>query len=821
MKRTISTIITLMLAVCLLLGSLPVSAAYQWEEGKLPEGWTRPAYELEEQTATNILAPNNPNASQEAKNLLAYMQYVGNSTEQIITGNFDYQGDDLIWDQVEGQYGVNPALYSTFYQINGSTGSGSDDGAQLLDILNMEQINATAKEHYDDGCILLLFNGSYEEAISSFIIEKGIAESNDDGCMHFDMTNPDRNMEVYALWQRYVNNITTALKDLESRGVKAYLYRHFIEYNNSGRNINGATDEGYEAFIRVQQQFFQAFVDAGLEGFLATWSPSGWMTTNVYQRYPGNDYVDVMSITGYSTSEAKGFMSKNEFMSYNFFAATGKPIGFSEISARTGNWRIAGSTPRSSFYNTLQSVVNLFPRMSYLCAWGNGGYSSVNNAGYELQQENVGTAGNDDGLFWYTSPYAINLGDMPDYKVGVINNPGIAQLFTTKDCSGKYVGLEERTYNAADLKKMGIDIKDIRSIHTTTGYTLTLYTGENATGDSWDYTSNLYEVSADVAKQCHSLKIGMGTNLAFERDVWASTGEENAWKINDGALSAWEAKADDKGEAWIMMDLGDNYSLDYYTLQLAGAGDLLALYNLRDFRIEGSLDGENWTVLDTVTDNTASSITKNFLGQAARYLRLYITKANSSTLDMEKNDIYVCEWEVYGARTVLEAPEEETPSDDPQEDPSQEERPDVSGDTDDEKEEPEDGEPEEDISNDLSDVEETPDTDKETPDTDEETPDTDDEYVSDDTTPEEDAGDDTNDNDGTDLFPEEDTDAESDDEEGKTQSTKVVKVKKRRPVTNWALIYGMIAGGVALAAAAAVVIILIIRKKKVQTTPEE
>ena len=562
-------------------------------------------------------------------------------------------------------------------------------------------------------------------------------------------------------------------------------------------------------------------MDAGLEGFLATWSPSGWMTTNVYQRYPGNDYVDVMSITGYSTSEAKGFMSKNEFMSYNFFAATGKPIGFSEISARTGNWRIAGSTPRSSFYNTLQSVVNLFPRMSYLCAWGNGGYSSVNNAGYELQQENVGTAGNDDGLFWYTSPYAINLGDMPDYKVGVINNPGIAQLFTTKDCSGKYVGLEERTYNAADLKKMGIDIKDIRSIHTTTGYTLTLYTGENATGDSWDYTSNLYEVSADVAKQCHSLKIGMGTNLAFERDVWASTGEENAWKINDGALSAWEAKADDKGEAWIMMDLGDNYSLDYYTLQLAGAGDLLALYNLRDFRIEGSLDGENWTVLDTVTDNTASSITKNFLGQAARYLRLYITKANSSTLDMEKNDIYVCEWEVYGARTVLEAPEEETPSDDPQEDPSQEEKPDVSGDTDDEKEEPEDGEPEEDISNDLSDVEETPDTDKETPDTDEETPDTDDEYVSDDTTPEEDAGDDTNDNDGTDLFPEEDTDAESDDEEGKTQSTKVVKVKKRRPVTNWALIYGMIAGGVALAAAAAVVIILIIRKKKVQTTPEE
>ncbi len=800
MKRTISTIITLMLAVCLLLGSLPVSAAYQWEEGKLPEGWTRPAYELEEQTATNILAPNNPNASQEAKNLLAYMQYVGNSTEQIITGNFDYQGDDLTWDQVEGQYGVNPALYSTFYQINGSTGSASDDSAQLLDILNMEQINATAKEHYDDGCILLLFNGSYEGAITDFIIEKGVADSADDGCMHFDITNPDRNMEVYALWRRYVNNITTALKDLEDRGVKAYLYRHFIEFNMSSRPINGRTDEGYEAFIRVQQQFYQAFVDAGLTGFLTTWTPTGWDQGSI-KRYPGNEYVDVMSVTGYSSSERKGHITNGDFSQYAFFAATGKPIGFSEISARTGTWQIAGSTPRSSFYNTLQCVVNLFPRMSYLCAWGNGGYSPVNNAGTELQQENVGTAGNDDGLFWYTSPYAINLGDMPDYKVGVIDNPGIAQLFTSKDCTGKYVGLEERVYNADELKTMGIDIADIRSIHTTTGYTLTLYTGKDATGDSWDFTSNLYKVNAKIAKQCKSLKVGMGTNLAFEKDVWASAGEDNAWKINDGAMSAWEATADEKGEAWIMIDLGDNYTLDYYTLQLAGAGDLLALYNLRDFRIEGSLDGENWTVIDTVTDNTASSITKNFLGQAARYVRLYITKANSSTLDIEKNDIYVCEWEIYGARTVVEepAPEDSTPSDD---------------DAANQDQQPEDQLPEED---------DTTTSDAETSDAE----DTDGEDAgNEDMLPGDDSADgDTSDNadiddgDGEGTSSDDDTDGEDEDE---TNTTQVVKVKKRRPVTNWVLVYGMIAAGVAVVAAAAVVIILIIRKKKKNTqTPAE
>ncbi len=748
MKQFLSTALALVLLLSLLVGSLSVSAErYEFKENVPADDWVRPAGSIEELTATDMLAPSNPNANQESKNLLAYLNYVGNSSEQIICGAFDIALKDQIWDQLKGQYGLSPALHSVYYRINDPTVPASySQEHEMLELMDVDVVNAIVKEHYDEGAIPLVFAASYEEAIADYIVKNGIADSAANGCMHFDITNPDRNMEVYALWKNYVDGIVSALQKLEASGVKSYLIRHFIEFLSSGRHINGTDDVGYAAFIRVQQQFFDSLVAGGLEGFLLTWSPNGWGTGHALgqQRYPGNDYVDVLSITIYSDRVREGAVDQSDFTGYDFFCATGKPIGMSELSARTSAWKIAESEPRSSWWNTLKSLTSLFPRLAYMTAWGNGGYSMIHNDGTEMRQENVSKGGNDDGLLFMASPYMITLDEQPDYRTGVIDNPGIAQLFKTADNTGKYLGLEERVYNADELQELGMSISDIGSIHTTDGYAITFYSEKDAAGDSWSFTSgSSYKVEAATAKKSQSIAVSTVPNVALERDVWASSNEENVWKVNDGTEALWEGKADAKGEAWVMMDLGQTYALERYVLDLAGSANMLVKYNLRGYRLEISDDGESWTTVDTVTDNTASSINRQLKNVKGRYVRLYITDPNSSDMATEKLDVIVAELELYGVPTVEKVAVQDPGSDEPA---------------------------------------------------------VDDSFVGEDTS--------------ADDEPAEDTDDADAEEEPTTESTKVVTSVKRRAVTNWALVYGMIGGGVALVAAACTVILIIIRKKK-------
>ena len=224
MKNAVKSVLVLLLSLCLLLAALPVVAArYAWVDGQVPEGWTR-ITDPTEITATDILAPINPNASQEAKNLYAYLCTLTDS-EQFISGQFDIQNTDSIWERNKEQLGFEPGLYSNRYIVDTTMPTFDAENPTVitntaLEFSQVEEANALLKKHYDKGNVLLLHaDSTYRDTCAKLLIQKGLYQDDADGIVELDACNPDRDMQTYALWVRYMDNVVDSLTALEALGV--------------------------------------------------------------------------------------------------------------------------------------------------------------------------------------------------------------------------------------------------------------------------------------------------------------------------------------------------------------------------------------------------------------------------------------------------------------------------------------------------------------------------------------------------------------------------------------------------------------------------
>ena len=100
MRRIVQSAWLFLVLGSLLLTSLNVLAErYVWTDGQIPENWEW-ITETEQITATEILSPVNPYASQEAKNLYAYLCTVRES-DSFITGLFDMNANNGMYEQVK------------------------------------------------------------------------------------------------------------------------------------------------------------------------------------------------------------------------------------------------------------------------------------------------------------------------------------------------------------------------------------------------------------------------------------------------------------------------------------------------------------------------------------------------------------------------------------------------------------------------------------------------------------------------------------------------------------------------------------------------
>lgn len=617
MKRITTVFASTLLVLSLLLGtlSLTVSATLSDEE-------------IAGCVADHLLEPVNPNASRESKNLLAYLSSLTDS-DRFIVGQFDISTSDGTWNNITNQFGVSPGLYSNRYIFTSSFGG----EAGKIGFTNVDQANSLLEKHYEQGAVLLVHADQFE--VQDYIAGIGIASgryTNDWNMIEqLDETNPDRDMELYNIWVEYCEAYIECLRDLESRGVNAYLMRPFVESNY--RDFCGKTPSAYPAFVRVYQQFVERWQRSGLKGWLMTYSPGG--INNTFTRYPGNDYVDVVGVTCYCDDGIDGRRGLEGFVDYDWFRLTGKPIGFTELSCRSGG----GLAPRSSWFNMLQNIINQWPRISWVNCWGDGSFSLQ-----DYDTSGMRTAGQDDGKAFMCSPFTITLDGVQNYQEGESTLPGIVQLYESKDLTGKYIGMEEKLYTQAELTALGFSIEMVGSFHVNRGFGIQFYTDDNGEGDYWGYANSLKNVSGiGAGKPIRSIRITRQRNAALEPDAmaYASVNDEEAVKAIDGAGSRWTGTG---VPAWLMIDLGRSYTLNRYAVRHAGSAGEPMGYNTRDFQFQYSVDGENWITLDTVTGNTGN-ITDRFVTPfTAQYVRLYITSPNS----MNSDACSIAEFEVYG-----------------------------------------------------------------------------------------------------------------------------------------------------------------------------
>lgn len=123
-------------------------------------------------------------------------------------------------------------------------------------------------------------------------------------------------------------------------------------------------------------------------------------------------------------------------------------------------------------------------------------------------------------------------------------------------------------------------------------------------------------------------------NIALGKKATAnqSVSGETPDKAVDGSVSSYGGGGNSKWcsnssakTKWLMIDLGQTYTINRWVVKHAGAGGESTSYNTKNFKLQKSNNGTTWTDVDTVTNNTASVTDRRVNAFTARYVRLYIT----------------------------------------------------------------------------------------------------------------------------------------------------------------------------------------------------
>ena len=113
------------------------------------------------------------------------------------------------------------------------------------------------------------------------------------------------------------------------------------------------------------------------------------------------------------------------------------------------------------------------------------------------------------------------------------------------------------------------------------------------------------------------------------------------------ASSRWYCT--NSGDKWLQFDLNKSYYISRWYVEHLGAAGWDATCNTRDFQLQSSMDGVNWTTRDTIVNNAANVTNKTVKAFTARYIRIYITQGN------QHNNLWasIMDFHIYAADPVV------------------------------------------------------------------------------------------------------------------------------------------------------------------------
>ncbi|MFQ8599293.1 MAG: discoidin domain-containing protein, partial [Oscillospiraceae bacterium] len=128
-------------------------------------------------------------------------------------------------------------------------------------------------------------------------------------------------------------------------------------------------------------------------------------------------------------------------------------------------------------------------------------------------------------------------------------------------------------------------------------------------------------------------------NICLGKNITSNNGYVGS-NATDGNYDTYWANgvAEDQ---WVQLDMGADKTVSRWVVSGFGGA-----YNLRDFRLQYSADGENWNDADVITGNTAQKLERTLVQPVtARYFRIYI---DLGCQDPSYSFSVVNEWEMYG-----------------------------------------------------------------------------------------------------------------------------------------------------------------------------
>lgn len=125
----------------------------------------------------------------------------------------------------------------------------------------------------------------------------------------------------------------------------------------------------------------------------------------------------------------------------------------------------------------------------------------------------------------------------------------------------------------------------------------------------------------------------------------------SANRVNNGngtdPVSRWMARID-SSPAWVMVDAGASFFVNRWVAKFMGGAGWANLgnYNPTSFSFYSSMDNSTWTLRDSVTSNTSSSVDRTLaVGFTARYFRIVVATGPAINPKLAS----VVEFEVYTA----------------------------------------------------------------------------------------------------------------------------------------------------------------------------
>ncbi len=138
-------------------------------------------------------------------------------------------------------------------------------------------------------------------------------------------------------------------------------------------------------------------------------------------------------------------------------------------------------------------------------------------------------------------------------------------------------------------------------------------------------------------------KLPFDLTLSEKMSASATSNNEGAALTIDGnptGDSVWVAS--ETGTQTITYDLGGTYSIDRYLIRHAGNNGMDPSLNTKNYTVEVSTDGENWTLVDDYRNNTANVTDIDIDPVNASQLRITITDAGSDGIAR------IADVEIYG-----------------------------------------------------------------------------------------------------------------------------------------------------------------------------